>query len=385
MISPIAATRPKQTRLLLTSLACALIFTACSGQTYLRNYLKNNEAQLSQPHSVNTSIVEFVVDPGTPARVIGQNLLAANLIGDEQLFEAYVSINGLANTLDAGAFQLSPAMTMIEIVDALQNAQAASIRVTIPEGWRFEQIVDRFGELNVLGGTGAVGLEQYATQVRAGDLTGLDPTRYPFLQDRPAGTSLEGYLFPDTYDFPTGMVLDESGYATRVPAILGRQLDNFANRIAPLYAEAVGTNATTLDLYTVLIVASIVEREAVIDNERPDIAGVYLNRLRQGIKLEADPTVQYAMGYQPASGQWWKTPVFLSEYSSVDSPYNTYLYPGLPPGPIANPGLSSIRAVLYPTEHDFIYFVAVPEQDGRHVFAKTFEEHVVNVNKYLGR
>lgn len=370
-------------RFIIAGILLFFVCAACGGQSYLRNYLRNNEAQLSQPYSIDTRSVEFVVNSGTPARIIGENLLAANLIGDEQLFEAYVTINGLANRLDAGAFQLSPSMTMIEIVDALQNAQAASIRVTIPEGWRFEQIIDKFGEAGLLGGTGAVGLEQYATQVRTGDLSGLDPTRYPFLQDRPAGTSLEGYLFPDTYDFPTGMVLDDAGYATRVPQVLQRQLDNFANRIAPLYAEASGTNPSTLDLYVVLTVASIVEREAVIDAERPDIAAVYLNRLRIGMKLEADPTVQYAMGYQPDTGQWWKTPVFLSEYSSVISPYNTYLYAGLPPGPIANPGLSSIRAVLYPSEHDFLYFVAVPEQDGRHIFARTFEEHVVNVEKYL--
>jgi len=133
----------------------------------------------------------------------------------------------------------------------------------------------------------------------------------------------------------------------------------------------------------VLTMASIVEREAVVAEERPAIAGVYLNRLAAGIKLEADPTVQYAMGYQPATDQWWKTPVFLEEYSSVDSPYNTYLYPGLPPGPIANPGLSSISAVLQPADHEYLYFVALPDGSGRHVFATTFEEHRVNVQKYL--
>ena len=111
----------------------------------------------------------------------------------------------------------------------------------------------------------------------------------------------------------------------------------------------------------VLTVASIVEREAVIPAERPDIAGVYLNRLAQGIRLEADPTVQYAMGYQAETGQWWKTPVFLEEYSSVVSPYNTYLNDGLTPGPIASPGLSSIEAVLNPGQHDYLYFVATPD------------------------
>ncbi len=140
---------------------------------------------------------------------------------------------------------------------------------------------------------------------------------------------------------------------------------------------------TDLDLHTVLTVASIVEREAVVPEERPTIAGVYLNRLVNGMRLEADPTVQYAMGYQPQSGQWWKTPVFLEEYTSVISPYNTYLNEGLPPGPIASPGLSSIQAVLAPEVHDYLYFVALPDGSGAHVFARTFEEHSENVRRYL--
>jgi UPF0755 protein len=185
---------------------------------------------------------------------------------------------------------------------------------------------------------------------------------------------LEGYLFPETYEVPAAEALPTD--------VLGRQLDVFAERVVPAYESAVASGTTTLDLYTVLTIASIVEREAVVPEERPDIAGVYLNRLAQGIRLEADPTVQYAMGYQQETGQWWKTPVFLEEYSSVDSPYNTYLYDGLPPGPIASPGLSSIEAVLNPGDHDYLYFVATPDGTGRHIFASTFEEHAANVQRY---
>jgi UPF0755 protein len=114
------------------------------------------------------------------------------------------------------------------------------------------------------------------------------------------------------------------------------------------------------------------------------IARVYLNRLESGMKLDADPTVQYAMGYQQDSGQWWKTPVSLEEYAGVVSPYNTYLNAGLPPGPIASPGLESIEAVLAPAEHDFIYFVALPDGSGRHAFSRTLEEHIENVRRYQG-
>ncbi len=171
-----------------------------------------------------------------------------------------------------------------------------------------------------------------------------------------------------------------------VPAdVLSRQLDNFAAKVLPAYEEAIAAGTTDLDLYTVLTLASIVEREAVIPEERPDIAAVYLNRLENGIALEADPTVQYAMGYQEESGQWWKTPVFLEEYGSVISPYNTYLNAGLPPGPIASPGLSSIRAVLEPGDHNYVYFVAVGDGTGAHVFASTWDEHVANVRQYEAR
>jgi UPF0755 protein len=126
-----------------------------------------------------------------------------------------------------------------------------------------------------------------------------------------------------------------------------------------------------------------VEREAVVPEERPTIASVYLNRIAQDMYLNADPTVQYAMGYQPETGQWWKTPVTLEEYENVNSPYNTYLYPGLPPGPICSAGASSILAVLQPTPTSYLYFLG--RGDGSHVFAETFEEHERNVQTYQGQ
>jgi UPF0755 protein len=264
-------------------------------------------------------------------------------------------------------------MTIVEIVETLQHAEAASVTITIPEGWRMEQVAEYLGAAEVFSAT--TGAETYLVQASFGDLSNLDANRYPFLQERPAGASLEGYLFPDTYELPAEGATSAD--------MLERQLDTFASRVLPIYEEAIAAGTTALDLYTVLTLASIVEREAVVAEERPAIAGVYLNRLANDMKLEADPTVQYAMGFQEETGQWWKTPVFLEEYSSVDSPYNTYLYGGLPPGPIASPGLSSIQAVLTPEAHEYLYFVALPDGTGRHVFAATFEEHAENVREYL--
>jgi UPF0755 protein len=359
---------------LLLGLILALTGCRLGGRPALRAYLLTNESALTQPFSVDDRPVRFVVEPGTPARVIGQNLQAAGLIGDDLLFEAYVRVNELDLQMNAGTFILSPAMTPVEIVDLLLKAEAAAVTVTIPEGWRAEQIADYLTEAGIFAATPSAA-EEYRRRLLTGDLTGLDPTQYPFLQERPAGTGLEGYLFPDTYEIPA-----EQPTATDV---LERQLAVFALRVPPLYAAARAAGQTDLSLYEVLTIASIVEREAVVPAERPAIARVYLNRLGIGMKLEADPTVQYAMGYQPATRQWWKTPVTLDEYAGVDSPYNTYLYPGLPPGPISNPGLSSIQAVLQPAEHTFLYFVALPDGSGRHVFAETFEEHRANVQQYL--
>lgn len=348
--------------------------SSTGGERVLTAYLNSNLAAVDKPVSVDSRPVRFVVEPGTPARTIGKNLVAAGLIEDDLLFEAYVRVNGLAARLEAGTFILAPSMTMAEIVEALQQAEAASVTITIPEGWRLEQIVEYLDEAGIFAGSEGA-LEQYRSQVISGDLTGLDPARYAFLQDRPAGAGLEGYLFPETYEIPAEGTLPAD--------VLRRQLDTFAARVIPAYEEAVQAGTTAYDLHTVLTLASIVEREAVVPQERPDIAGVYLNRLAVGMRLEADPTVQYAMGYQEESGQWWKTPVFLEEYSGVISPYNTYLNDGLPPGPIASPGLSSIQAVLTPAQHEYLYFVAVPDGTGRHVFALTFDEHVVNVQRYL--
>ncbi|RIK40622.1 MAG: endolytic transglycosylase MltG [Chloroflexi bacterium] len=353
----------------------ALVLAACrlGGQPALGAYLRANERQLTRPYSVDDRPVRFVIEPGTPARMVAQQLQEAGLIGDDLLFEAYVRVNGLDARLNAGTFVLSPSMTMVEIVETLQHAQAAAVTVTIPEGWRAEQTADYLIAAGIFQDDPVAG-EAYRRQVVTGDLTGLDPAAYPFLQERPAGASLEGYLFPDTYEIPAEQ--------TTAADVLQRQLANFAARVLPRYEAAVAAGKTTLSLYEVLTLASIVEREAVVAAERPAIARVYLNRLANGMKLEADPTVQYAMGYQPESRQWWKTPVFLEEYSGVDSPYNTYLYDGMPPGPIANPGLSSIEAVLEPEEHDFLYFVALPDGSGGHVFAMTFAEHLENVRRY---
>jgi UPF0755 protein len=351
-----------------------LMLSACSGDQLAGAYLDANREQLQRPASGERRVVEFTVAPGTPARRIAENLAAAGLVADARLFEAYVRSTGIAERLEAGNFTLRTDMTPVEIAQALQNALADSITVSVPEGWRLEQTADTLDKAGKISGTDYRELASNPTwKPDSAEGTG---NPFAFLSLRPEGATLEGYLFPDTYQLDA-----ENASAAE---LLRRQLETFARRALPAYTEAFTQSRTRLSLHEVLTLASIVEREAAVADERPMIARVYLNRLESGMKLDADPTVQYAMGYQQDSGQWWKTPVSLEEYAGVVSPYNTYLNAGLPPGPIASPGLESIEAVLAPAEHDFIYFVALPDGSGRHAFSRTLEEHIENVRRYQG-
>jgi UPF0755 protein len=355
----------------------ALALAACSGDAVLAAYLSANREGLNRPAASTPHPMQFVVQPGSTARTIAENLQNAGLIHDARLFEAYVRVNGLAGKLQAGAYTLSPSMTPMEISKTLQHALAPSVSVTIPEGWRLEQTADSLAASGVLDGPEYRKLASDPTWRPSSGSGSAAPTSYSFLDSRAAGATLEGYLYPDTYELPKD--------GARAQDLLRRQLDNFARVAAPVFEQAAAEGSTGLSLHEVVTLASIVEREAVLDEERPMIAGVYLNRLAKGMKLDADPTVQYAMGYQAESGQWWKTPVSLDEYSQVESPYNTYLHEGLPPGPIASPGIASIRSVLFPSKHESLYFVALPDGSGRHAFSRTYEEHLENVRRYRGQ
>ncbi len=369
------------------------VFVGCTREAMLYDHLDANRPALFVPKAQDDQVVVFEIGTGTPARSISENLVSAGLIHDAELFEAYVRSIGRAQELKAGTFLLKASMTPVEIADALLAEHATGVSLTIREGWRLEQVADALEVEGVVSG------EAYLRSAQAPDLDALseivpsnaaaspavDPPsccdvkvdRWPFLAERPEGASLEGFLFPATYQLPA--------VEPTADELVARQLDAFAARIMPIYLQAVADGIDPPDLYKALILASLVEREAVVAEERPTIAGVLHNRLNVGMLLEIDATVQYAMGYQPESGQWWKTPVFLEEYQGVHSPYNTYLNIGLPPGPIASPGEDSFRAVLYPESHDFFYYVATGDGSGGHVFAETFAEHLQNVQRYLNR
>jgi UPF0755 protein len=266
-------------------------------------------------------------------------------------------------------------MTIPEIAQMLSHTLAEEIEIRITEGWRLEQVADYLAAHPEWG----IDSSTFLALARREPVQGVGDTgsktepigldAYEFLSDLPPGSSLEGYLFPDTYRLPADATASD---------LVNTMLFTFGSRVTQDMIQAMA--AQGLSLHGAVTLASIVEREARIPEERPVIASVFLNRLSQGIKLDADPTVQYALGFQVDEGQWWKRPLYLTDLE-IDSAYNTYRYPGLPPGPIASPGLASIIAVAHPAQTDYLYFVVdcTAEVDGTHAFSVTYEEHQLNV------
>jgi UPF0755 protein len=280
------------------------------------------------------------------------------LISDADLFRRMVQYLGADEDIEAGVYALRANMTMEQIARELQHGRMASTTVTIPEGWRAEQIARLLEEVGIVS---AQEFLQFVAQGRA------EPA---YLADRPAGSpaSLEGFLFPDTYQFPK---------RTSAEVVLDMMLQNWDRRVTPEIRQMAEESGRSL--YEVLILASIVEREAVVSDERALIAGVYANRLGAGMMLQADPTVQYVKGYDAEGKVWW-SPLLLQDIEKLVSPYNTYQNAGLTPGPICNPGLDSIVAAAKPASTEYLYFVS--KGDGSHAFAITFEEHLANQRRY---
>lgn len=332
---------------------------------YLQGYLVMRAEQLTQPIGQGAEPVSFVVQPGQSANDIATNLVAAGLLAETELFINYLRYFGLDSELEAGAFQISPRLTIPELAATLARAMAQEIELRFLEGWRLEEMAHYLAVVTPAGVTADDFL------ALAGRQQPLDLSKYDFLASLPAGATLEGFLFPDTYQMTT---------EAKAADLVGQMLENFGRRVTPTMRQAYG--AQGLSLYQAVTLASIVEREAVLAAERPVIASVFLNRLAQGMKLDADPTVQYAVGYQAATQSWWKSPLDLADLQIV-SPYNTYLHTGLPPGPIANPGLASLQAVATPAQTPYFFFVAdcTAATPGAHLFSATFEGHLANVER----
>lgn len=296
------------------------------------------------------------IEGGENARTIGEMLEEQGIIESGRHFEVLVGLTGVQDSLEAGQYEFDRGIPVMEAVNRIAQGRTAATRVVIPEGLRAEEI----GQI----------LEREGIVSQADFMSALDRTLYaqPFLS-QVVSSRLDGFLFPAGYEFRRDVTARE---------VVDTMLTAFQTNVA----DVIQLEGQGLTLEQVVNLAAIVEREAAEPSEHPLIASVYLNRLRDGIALQADPTTQYAVAFDPVSVLaygYWKEELTVEDLA-LDSPYNTYVYAGLPPSPIANPGFDTIQAVVRPAQTSYFYFVA--KGDGFHAFAETLEDHQANVDRY---
>jgi UPF0755 protein len=337
----------------------ALLLTAALAWFVLQTpgaiFQEESERAVAAVPTSGTPVV-VTVARGESAKTIGQELQRDGIIRDERLFEIMVSLRGVTNSLEAGDYEFDHGLPVVEVVDRIAHGKTASRQVTIVEGSRAEEIGDA--------------LERAGIVSKQDFMAALVKGRYnePFLA-QVTSSGLEGYLFPARYEFRRDASAAD---------VVDRMLAGFQANVA----DTVQLEGQSLSLGEVITLASIVQREAGTLSEMPTIASVFLNRLRLGIPLQADPTVQFAIAQDgPISTDdgYWKKELSVDDLK-IDSGYNTYVNAGLPPGPIANPGLDAINAVIRPATTNYLYFVA--KGDGTHAFAETLEEHERNIAQY---
>lgn len=338
----------------------------------LKIKLTRYDDTLTSPAGTDPGVREFVVSPGDTPASVGTALLMEGLITDPSLFVDYVQYHGLDSRLQAGTYFLRQTQTMEEIAYVLTDASGAAIAFRTIAGWRLEEIAERVIDTNPLldfsgadflavTGRGAPIPPEFAARVRI-----------PALLSDGNPPSLEGFMFPGDYKLNPTITAVE---------LRDRLLEAFDANVTPeMYARA---QEQGLSMYEVITLASIVQREAVKIEEGSLIASVYLNRLNRNMRLDADPTVQYAIGFR--DGRWWPNLTGESDYYALSGPqqdyaYNTYLKQEgaprddlMPPGPIASPGLAAINAVLYPAETDYLYFRSCDDQT--HIFSTNLADH----------
>ncbi|GMQ79239.1 MAG: endolytic transglycosylase MltG [Anaerolineae bacterium] len=332
---------------------------------YLGIALASRTEELSQPIGSGNAEVLFDISFGETAEQIAANLNDADLLNDTDLFLNYLRYYGLDSFLEAGSFHIDPRITYPELAERLINPTIEDVELRFIEGWRLEEMANYLEVVQ----PAEIDSDEFLRIVKNKDLADL--SSYEFLSSLPESASLEGFLFPDTYRISVKTNAEDLVYI---------MLDNFDEKLSPATRQAIGAQGLTI--FEAVTLASIIQRESVIASESPAIASVFLNRIRDGIKLQADPTVQYALGYQQASSSWWKSPL-SSEDLEINSPYNTYVVYGLPAGPISNPGLTYLEAIAAPLVSDYYFFVADCEAEvpGSHIFSKTYEEHLFYVER----
>jgi UPF0755 protein len=296
--------------------------------------------------------VDIRVEPGESVSAVATNLERAGLIRNAFVFRLYVKYKAAGQTFQAGNYKLVQGTSIPGLISALSHGDVVNnaVTVTIPEGYTVVQIADK------LAADGICGKSQFLSEVQTGSFDNL------LLNDLPKSKTvkyrLEGYLFPDTYEFQRG----ESAHQ-----VVEEMLANFTHHVDSAVTERMQARGLTLP--QLLTEASLVEKEARVDKERPIIASVIQNRLQRHMKLQIDATLEYILGHKD---------VLTDKDTQVDDPYNTYRNAGLPPGPIANPGMASIQAVLNPAKTNYLYYVVKNDGSGQHFFAATYQEQLHN-------
>ncbi len=300
----------------------------------------------AQPSGNDISEKLITVLPGQHFKMIAHQLASSGIITDSIRFKLFARFKGYDKRIKAGEYRLSAALSPKQILEIMVSGKVALYRITIPEGYNLVQIADIVSKMGL---AEAAGFIRSATDPEVVNALGLETG------------SLEGYLFPDTYHFPKGLPLDE---------IMGTMVNRFWDIFSTEWRER--ARQMDMSVHQVVTLASIIEKETGAAFERPLVASVFHNRLVKGMRLSSDPTVIY--GIKDFDGN------LTRKHLTTLTPYNTYLNKGLPPGPIANPGLASLEAALYPAETDYLYFVS--KKDSTHHFSTTFEEHSRAVRKY---
>jgi len=314
-------------------LLAALFLFAALGHFFITPAEKGGKSQL------------VIVKEGLSLKEVARELERKEIITNKALFELWAEVLGYSRKIKAGEYELGAHMPPRMILEKLIKGEVITYPVTVPEGFTAEQIAELLDEGGLINNEKFLSLINDAALLR---------------QHGISAPSLEGYLYPETYHFARGI----SG-RTIIDAMVGR----FWEVVSPLKESMDGAG---MNLQDVITLASIVEKETGLAEERPTIASVFLNRLKKGMRLESDPTVIY--GIKDFDGNLTRKDL------NKATPYNTYVIRGLPPGPIANPGLEAIRAVLHPAKTDYLYFVS--KNDGSHHFSKTLSEHNKAVQIY---
>lgn len=309
--------------------------------------------RLVRPVDSSGSPQEFIVQPGESTASIVDRLWRSGLISDPGALSAYLSYSGLDTSIQAGSYKLTPAMTPIEIAALLQDATPAEVSFHVIPGWRIEEIAAALPTSGL-----AFTPDQFMKAAET-----LPPD---IALELPSTKNLEGYFMPGEYVLARETTVEEFS-RTLIKA--------FESQVDLTMRE--GFERQGLSLYEAVTLASIVEREAMDETEMPMIASVFYNRLAIGMKLDSDPTVQYAIGFNEEKNTWWTNPLSLHDLQ-IESLYNTYIYPGLPPGPIANPSKNALQAVAFPAKTPYYYFRASCDGSGGHEFAISFEDHLQN-------